>query len=117
VNRRRVQRLYQEEGFAICRRRKRRRARAARVTRTALTGPKQRWSVGLLTDTLSTGPRFRCLTIVEEWSRESPAIYSALSIPAVQVLAVLAAPRGTGDLPPILVTDNGPEITRRAFNT
>ncbi len=116
VNRKRVQRLYQEEGLSIRRRGKRRRARSPRVERAELTGPNQRWSLDFVTDTLSTGPRFRCLTIIDEWNRESLAIHPARSIPALGVIAVLERLRITRGLPPVLVTDNGPEFTSRAFD-
>ena len=40
-----------------------------------------------MSDTLSSGRRFRCLTILDEFNRESLAIHVAHSIPAAGVIA------------------------------
>lgn len=68
VNRKRVQRLYREEGLAVRRRRKRRRSESPRPVRSLLAGPNERWSLDFVTDSLSTGRRFRCLTVIDEFS-------------------------------------------------
>jgi putative transposase len=116
VNRKRVQRLYREAGLAVRRRRKRRRSGIPRPVRPALTGPNQRWCLDFVSDSLSTGRRFRCLTVLDEWSREALAIHVAISIPATAVIAVLEQLRVARGLPAVLVTDNGSEFTSRAFD-
>jgi putative transposase len=67
-------------------------------------------------DTLSSGRRFRCLNIVDEFSRECLAIYPSHSIPAVRVIEVLERLREERGLPEVIVTDNGSEFTSRAFD-
>ena len=67
-------------------------------------------------DTLSSGRRFRCLTIIDEYSRESLAIHVAHSIPATGVIEVLERLRKERGLPKTLVTDNGSEFRSRAFD-
>ncbi len=116
VNRKRVQRLYREEGLAVRRRGKRRRSQIPRPIRDPLGGPNERWSMDFMSDTLSSGRTFRCLTIVDEFSRECLAIHVAHSIPAVRVIEVLEALRQECGLAPIIVTDNGSEFTSRAFD-
>lgn len=116
INRKRVQRLYRAEGLAVRRRRKRRRSAVPRPVRPPLTGPNERWSLDFVTDALSTGRRFRCLTVIDEYSREALAIHVAYSIPAPQVIAVLEALRDTRGLPAVVITDNGSEFTSRAFD-
>lgn len=67
INRKLVQRLYQEEGLQVrCRRRKR---RAVVPTR-----PNERWSMDFVSDTLGDGRVFQCFTLVEDCTRECPAI-------------------------------------------
>jgi putative transposase len=117
VNHKRVQRLYREEGLAVRRRGKKRRSQAPRLVRTTLAGPNKRWSMDFVADTLSSGRTFRCLTIVDEFSRESLAIYPSHSIPAVRVIEVLEQLRETRGLPEVIVTDNGSEFTSRAFDS
>lgn len=116
VNRKRVQRLYREEGLAVRRRGKRRRSQLPRLVRDPLGGPGERWSMDFVCDTLSSGRRFRCLNIVDEFSRECLAIYPSHSIPAVRVIEVLERLREERGLPEVIVTDNGSEFTSRAFD-
>lgn len=116
VNRKRVQRLYREEGLAVRRKGKKRRSQAPRPVREALGRPNERWSMDFVSDTLSNGRRFRCLTIIDEFSRECLAIHVAHSIPAVRVIDVLERLREKRGLPEIIMTDNGSEFTSRAFD-
>ena len=117
VNRKRVQRLYREEGLAVRRKGKKRRSEAPRVVRTPLSGPNKRWSMDFVSDTISSGRRFRCLNIIDEFNRESLAQYPSHSIPAVRVIEVLERLREERGLPEVIVTDNGSEFTSRAFDT
>ena len=87
-----------------------------RPVRAPLTGPLQRWSLDFVHDALSTGRRFRCLTVLDEYSREALAIHVAYSIPATTVIAVLERLGQERGLPAVLVTDNGSEFTSRAFD-
>lgn len=116
VNRKRVQRLYRAEGLAVRRRGKRKRMQMPRLVRTELTARNQRWSMDFVSDTLSNGRRFRCLNIIDEYSRECLAIAVAHSLPSVRVIEVLEQLRITRGLPPVIVTDNGSEFTSRAFD-
>jgi putative transposase len=66
-------------------------------------------------DLLSTGRKYRTLTIVDDFTRESIAIEVDFSLTAdrvVRVLSRLAAQRG---LPPTLKFDNGSEFTSNAM--
>jgi putative transposase len=117
VNRKRVQRLYREDGLAVRRRGKKRRSETPRPARPPLTGPNERWSMDFMSDTLSSGRRFRCLNIIDEYNRENVAIDVAHSIPAVRVIEVLEQLREEHGLPAVIVTDNGSEFTSRAFDT
>jgi putative transposase len=116
VNLKRVQRIYREEGLAVRRKGKKRRSQQPRVIRAPLSGPNERWSMDFVSDTLSNGRRFRCLTIIDEFSRESLAIHTAHSIPAVRVIEVLERLRQERGLPQVIMTDNGSEFTSRAFD-
>jgi putative transposase len=69
-----------------------------------------------VSDTVSSGRRFRCLTVIDEFSRESLAIHVAHPIPAVRVIEVLERLRDERGLPAVIVTDNGSEFTSRAFD-
>lgn len=116
VNRKRVQRIYREEGLAVRRKGKKRRSQAPRVARTPLSRPNERWTMDFMSDALSSGRRFRCLTILDEHTRESLDIHVAHSIPAQGVIEVLERLRETRGLPATIVTDNGSEFRSRAFD-
>lgn len=116
VNRKRVQRIYREEGLAVRSRGRKRRSQVPRVARTVPTRPNERWSMDFVSDALSSGRRFRCLTILDEFHRESLAIHPAHSIPATGVIAVLERLRAERGLPATIVTDNGPEFTSQALD-
>ena len=117
VNRKRVQRLYREEGLAVRSKGRKRRSQAPRPIREALSGPNERWSMDFVSDTLSNGRQFRCLTIMDEFSRECLAIHIAHSIPAAGVIEVMECLKESRGLPEVIITDNGSEFRSRAFDS
>ena len=69
-----------------------------------------------VTDSIVTGRRFRALTIVDDYSRECPAIEVDTSLGGrrvVQVLDKLSEIRG---LPKMITIDNGPEFAGRVLD-
>jgi putative transposase len=115
ANHKRVYRLYREEGLAM-RIRQRRRIRWNGVaTRKAVTRANERWSMDFVSDCVSTGKVIRMLTIVDDCTRECPAIEVDTSLGGLRVRRVLdriALQRG---LPSAIVVDNGPEFRGRAL--
>jgi putative transposase len=114
-NRKLTQRIYREEGLHV---RRRRRKRVA-VLRTPLPTPTQaneRWSMDFVRDALGDGRAFRAFTLVDECTRECPAIEVDFSLPGERVVRVLdrvAAKRG---YPRVIVCDNGPEFRSEALD-
>src|SRR5256886_15298661 len=74
TNHKRVYRLYREEGLAMRIRQRRRIHWKGVVTRPAATSPNERWSMDFVSDCVSTGKVIRMLTLVDECTRECPAI-------------------------------------------
>jgi putative transposase len=66
-------------------------------------------------DSLMDGRKIRALTIVDDFSRESPAIEVDTSIGGERVVRVLERLKYSCGLPEALVMDNGPEFTSRAM--
>ena len=117
VNRKKVQRLYREEGLTVRRRRGRKRATGIRAPAPVLALPNQRWSLDFVHDQLATGRRFRVLNVVDDITRECLAAVVDTSISGrrvVRELAVLVAERGA---PTTIVSDNGTELTSNAVLT
>ena len=112
VNHKRVERIYAQEGLQLPRRRR----GAGRVVPLGeLTGPNQRWSMDFVQDSTVGGRRIRALTIVDEFTRECPAIEVDTSINGQRVVRVLDRLSETHGLPQALVMDNGPEFTSKAL--
>lgn len=117
VNHKRVYRLYREEGLSVPKRRRKRVARKRRLPLLFPLAPNRLWSLDFVQDTLSWGRKFRLLTVVDAYSRESLAIEVDTSLSGervVRVLERLVAERGS--LPDVIVLDNGPELTSRALD-
>lgn len=99
--------------------RKRRRRKAAASSRIVMPAPQranQRWSMDFVTDSIVTGRRFRALVIVDDYSRECPAIEVDTSIGGQRVVSVLERLAETRGLPEAITMDNGPEFTGRALD-
>jgi putative transposase len=115
VNHKRVYRLYREEGLAMRIRQRRRIRWNGTAVSPAAGRPNQRWSIDFVSDCVSTGKVIRMLTLVDDCTRECPAIEVDTSLGGLRVRRVLdrvAAERG---LPEAIVLDNGPEFRGRAL--
>ncbi|MCL6250235.1 IS3 family transposase [Altererythrobacter sp. KTW20L] len=114
INRKKTQRLYQEEGLAVRRRRSRRRAAGSRAPAPVLALPNHRWSLDFVHDQMASGRRFRVLNVVDDVTRECLAAVPDTSISGrrvVRELTELIARRGK---PGMIVSDNGTELTSNA---
>lgn len=117
VGKNRVYRLYGEESLQL--RSKLPKRRKMVVTRRERYVPRQSnqaWSMDFVSDQLTSGERFRALTIVDVFSREALAIEVGKSLRAENVVDVcnqLAAQRGA---PKRVFTDNGSEFSGRMFD-
>lgn len=67
-------------------------------------------------DSCVDGRRFRCLTMVDEFTRECPRIEADTSLPAARVIAALEQLAGERGLPTSIVVDHGPEFISRALD-
>ena len=116
VNKKRVRRLYRLEGLQL-RMRVRRRKHIAlhRGPAPIPTAPTERWSMDFVHDALADGRPFRVLTVVDQWSRQSPILDVASSMSGATV--GLALDRAIGDeTPPRSITvDHGTEFMSRAL--
>ena len=116
VNHKLVYRIYKEEGLEVRTKKRRKRVGALRVVLPAARMPKEHWSMDFVSDSLYDGRRFRVLTLVDHFTRESPAIEVGNSIPGKRVVAILERLARTHGLPQVITTDNGTEFTSRAVD-
>lgn len=111
VNHKRIERIYREEGLSLRKRKKKRQTAALRIVLPTPIEPNKRWSMDFVSDQLSDGRKFRSLTIVDDCSRESPAIEVDTSLPGKRVTRVLDRLAESRGLPDAIVVDNGPEFS------
>jgi len=110
VNRKRVYRIYREAGLAV---RRRKRKRIGPVERKPLPKPvaaNLSWSMDFVSDGLADGRRLRCLTVVDDCTRECLAIEVDTSITGTRVKQVMNRLAEARGLPQSITVDNGPEF-------
>ena len=115
VNRKKVQRLYREEGLTVRKRRGRKRATGSRAPILSEARPNARWSVDFVHDQFAHGRRFRIFNVIDDVTKECLAAVVDTSISGRRVareLADLIVRRGKPDL---IVSDNGTEFTSNAM--
>jgi len=111
VNHKRTERLYRQLGLSLRLRRRRKRASGLRVPAVMPDRPDKRWSMDFMADQLVTGQRLKCLTLVDDFTKESPGILVACSIIGQTVAEFFDSLAETRSLPEVIVCDNGPEFT------
>lgn len=116
VNPKRIARLCREGRLLLNRRRGRKRVAVVRAPRVVPTGPNQRWSMDFVHDRLADGRAFRVLTILDEGTRESPALVVGRSLTGQHVVAALDALAATRGLPQTIAVDNGTEFTSQTLD-
>lgn len=95
--------------------RPRRRAAATRPKATAPTGPNQVWAYDFEFDACANGQQLKCLTVIDEYTREALAIDVAGGIRSARVIEVLTKLISVYGAPSALKSDNGPEFVPRAI--
>ena len=116
INRKTVYRLYKLEGLSLRNKKIKKRISLPRVASPPPQAPNERWSMDFVSDKLADGRRFRVLTLVDHFSRVSPALEAEFHFPGKQVVAVLDKVATTQPLPKELYVDNGPEFISQALD-
>lgn len=115
-NHKRTERIYREEQLSLRRKHRKKLPAAARVPLPAASHPNERWSMDFIHDQLTNGRRFRTLTIVDDFTRQCPALWSNHSIGGAGVVAVLDQLARAYGRPQTITVDNGPEFTGKALH-
>jgi putative transposase len=116
INHKRTERLYREEGLVLRKKRRRKGAAGARIVIPFPQRTNERWSMDFVTDSIITGRRFRALAIVDDYSRECPAIEVDTSLGGRRVVGVLEKLAEIRGLPEVITIDNGPEFAGRVLD-
>jgi len=117
VGRKRVRRLYRLEGLQLrmrCRRRKR--ASLHRGPAPQPSGPAQYWAMDFVHDQLASGRKFRVLTVIDKWSRESVLLEVDYTLTGNSVVCALGRVAQQRPLPLAITVDHGTEFTSKAVD-
>jgi putative transposase len=110
----RAHRLWRSHRLQVPRKRPRRRVASSRPRPLPATGPGHVWAYDFVFDACADGRQLKCLTIVDEWTREALAIDVAGSIRSGRVIEVLSKLVSVHGAPRVLRSDNGPEFVSSA---
>jgi putative transposase len=114
INHKRVYRLYCEEGLGMRSKPPRRRKACLKRNLRSLASEKNEcWSMDFMSDQLFDGHRIRLLTIVDNHTRESLAIYVSQRIRGCEVVNVLERVAAEHGKPQTIQVDNGPEFVSK----
>ena len=114
VNSKRVYRLYRELGLQLRNKTPKRRVRAKlREGRVRATRANETWAMDFVHDQLATGRKLRVLTIVDTFSRFSPAVEARFNFRGADVVEVLDRLARTVGLPRAIRVDQGTEFVSR----
>lgn len=111
----RAHRLWQVAGLQLPLRRPRRRVAASRPRPAPAYAPNSVWAYDFIFDACANGQQLKCLTVVDEFTRECLAIDVAGSIRSQRVIEVLSRLISERGAPAILRSDNGPEFVSKAI--
>ncbi|EHH4633204.1 IS3 family transposase [Escherichia coli] len=109
-------RLYHLSGLGVKRRRRRKGLATERLPLLRPAAPNLTWSMDFVMDALSTGRRIKCLTCVDDFTKECLTVTVAFGISGVQVTRILDSIALFRGYPATIRTDQGPEFTCRALD-
>lgn len=111
----RAHRLWRQAGLQVPRRRPRRKIATGRPRPLPPTGIGHVWTYDFVFDACANGQQLKCLTVLDEYSRECLAIDVAGGIRSGRVIEVLTQLISVHGAPRYIRSDNGPEFVARAI--
>lgn len=109
-------RFAQRSRLAVRRRRRRHGIMIEREQLALPSWPNEVWSIDFAMDELSNGRRLKCLTIVDDFTKEAVDIVVDHGISGLYVARALDRAGRFRGYPKALRTDQGPEFTSRALD-
>jgi len=111
----RAHRIWKAAGLQLPQRRPRKRIAGSRPRPLPPFAPNSVWAYDFVFDACANGQQLKCLTVVDEFTRECLAIDVAGSIRSRRVIEVLSRLVSQRGAPRFLRSDNGPEFVSKAI--
>jgi len=115
MSRHRAHRLWRLAGLQLPRRRRRRRVATPRPRPLPAMRANHVWAYDFVFDRCANGQQLKCLTLIDEFTRECLAIDVVGSIRSTRVIEVLSRLISERGAPRYLRSDNGPEFVSKAI--
>ena len=116
VNHKRVYRIYGDEQLSLRVKKRKKRPSHGRVPLAAPSRPNERWTMDFVADRFEDGKRFRALTVLDMYTRESLAIVPGVSLTGEKVVRCLDRLRKLRGVPKSVQVDNGSEFYSKAMD-
>jgi len=117
VNRKRVHRIWKEEGLQVAKKTRKRRRLGTKnnsCIRKKAEHMNHVWSYDFIMDETESGNRLKMLTILDEYTRENLSIDVERSITSRDVISTLEYLFAIRGVPSYIRSDNGPEFVAKA---
>ena len=115
VNHKKTERLYRKAGLSLRIKKRKKLSAALRISLPTPVRSNQIWAMDFVSDSLADCRRFRCLNIIDLFTRECLRIVVDTSINGTRVAKTLDILKELRGLPETIVTDNGSEFTSKAM--
>ena len=103
-------RLWRQAGLSLARKRPRKRPARRILSAGRAMAVNEIWAYDFVHDACADGQALKCLTVIDEYSREALAIEVSGSVRSDRVIEVLSRLISERGLPKALRSDNGPEF-------
>lgn len=111
----RIRRVYEQSGFSLTKRLRRRIKDNPANPISIPLEKNQEWAMDFMSDALINGRRIRTLNIIDHYNRQCMGISIGFNMPAVVVIQYLERVIEKHGKPCRIRTDNGPEFRSKAF--
>lgn len=116
VNKKRIHRLYRDEGLTVRLQRRRKRASHLRIVPPMPLTANEQWTMDFVVDMLLDGRRFRALTVVDKFTRECQIIEVDAGLTGAKVVTALERVAKRAGYPAMITVDNGSEFASKVLD-
>ena len=107
--------IYRSLGLTMRRKSRKRLPARVKLPLEQPAQPREVWSMDFMSDSLTTGRRFRVFNIIDDYNRQALCTTPEFSMPSIRVVANLKQAMDIYEKPLQIRVDNGPEFLSKIF--